>query len=60
MKKKIDKYSFHLLYHDKDNKLHNETKDFGCFAEVEIWLIAIEAIDWEIGIPNEWLLKISR
>ena len=36
---------FHLLYTTKDNKFHNEDREFGCFAEAEIWLVAIEAIN---------------
>jgi hypothetical protein len=53
---------FHLLYTDKDNKFHNEEKEFDCFAEAEIWLVAIEAINWEIGIPDEYfkLLKCNE
>jgi hypothetical protein len=49
---------FHLLYTDKNNKFHNEEKEFGSFAEAEIWLVMIESIKWEIGIPDEWLNEI--
>jgi hypothetical protein len=49
---------FHLLYHDKNGKFHNIIKEFGCFAEAEIWLQIIEAKNWEIGIPDEYFKTI--
>jgi hypothetical protein len=51
---------FHLLYRTKDSKFHDEQKEFGCFAEAEIWLVAIEAISWEIGLPNDYFEKIKQ
>jgi len=50
---------FHLLYHDKNNKFHNEEKEFGCFAEAEIWLVSIDAKDWEIGLPDNYFEIIN-
>lgn len=52
--------NFHLIYHDKNGKFHDEEKNFGCFAEAEIWLKIIEAIDWEIGVPDEWIKMIIK
>ena len=50
---------FHLLYSDKNNKSHNEYKEFGSFAECEIWLVMIEAISWEIGLPDDYFEKLK-
>ncbi len=50
---------FHLLYTTKDKKFHNEDREFGCFAEAEIWLVAIEAINWGIGLPDDYFEKIK-
>lgn len=50
---------FHLLYTDKDHNFHDEMKEFGCFAEAEIWLTIIEAIYYEIGLPNDYFKQIK-
>jgi len=50
---------FHLLYTTKDKKFHDEEKEFDSFPEAEIWLVCKEAINWEIGIPDEWFEKIK-
>lgn len=51
---------YHLIYTDKDGKFHNEEKEFGCFAEAEIYLVDIGAKDWEIGIPDNHLKHITK
>jgi hypothetical protein len=51
---------FHLLYTTKDHKFIDEEKEFDSFTEVEIWLVNIEAINWEIGIPDEYFKKHNR
>ena len=54
-----EEMKFHLLYHDKNKIFHNEEKEFGCFAEAEIWLVAIEAKDWEIDLPDNYFEKLK-
>jgi len=51
--------TFHLLYHDRDGKFHNEEREFDCFAEAEIWLTIIEARNYEIGLPDNYFELIK-
>jgi len=51
--------TFHLLYTSKDHQFHDEYKQFGCFAEAEIWLVIIEAVYWEIGLPDNYFELIK-
>ncbi len=50
---------FHLLYTTKDKKFHNEVRCFDSFPEAEIWLVIIEAVNWEIGIPDDYIKLIQ-